>query len=262
MPDSALSLHVHLLPHLVEPATIRDGVVVVIDVLRATTTIAAALHAGITSIYPVGEIPLAMSLAEEFSNRGESVLLGGERGGIAIPGFDFDNSPCAYDWNKCQGKKLILTTTNGTGALLRVSQAARITTAAFVNFSAVCETILQESRPIHFVCAGTHGDITLEDTMLAGAFIAALVPHKPVVMNDCARLAWDTFECHGLLLEEALRLSAGGKVVEKAGCQADIQFAAQVDRIMLVPQARRDERQRMFLEVGSIGLERKLWPGK
>jgi 2-phosphosulfolactate phosphatase len=210
----------------------------------------------------VGEIPLALSLAEELSHAGETALLGGERDGSGIPGFDFDNSPCAFAWDKCQGKKLILTTTNGTTALLRVGQAARVTTGAFVNFSAVCETLLQESRPIHFVCAGTHGHITLEDTLLAGAFIAALVPNKPVVMNDCARLAWDTFDCHGLLLEEALKLSAGGKVVERVGCQADIQFAAQVDRIMLVPQARRDEQGRMFLEVGSIGLEHKLWPGK
>ena len=81
MAERALSLHVHLLPHLVDSATFRGGVAVVIDVLRATTTIAYALHAGISTIYPVGEIPLALSLADEFTTQGFPVLLAGEREG-------------------------------------------------------------------------------------------------------------------------------------------------------------------------------------
>src|SRR5215217_4036265 len=101
-PETGPRLHVHLLPNLVDASDLRGGVAVVIDVLRATTTIAYAFHAGITAVYPVGEIPLALSLADELRQSGEAVLLGGERGGVDIPGFDCGNSPKTYQWNKCQ----------------------------------------------------------------------------------------------------------------------------------------------------------------
>lgn len=256
------SYQVHLLPSLVEASSLQGGVAVVIDVLRATTTIAHAFHAGVTHVYPVADIPAALTLADEFKQSGETVILGGEREGIAIPGFDLGNSPLEYSWDKCQGRMLIFSTTNGTRALLHARAADRIVTAGFVNFSAVCETLLEEKRPIHFICSGTNGYITLEDTLLAGAFLSALIPHRPNTMNDSARLAWDAFECHGLVLSEALKLSAGGMNLQSIGLGDDISLAAEVDRLMLVPEVRYDGKQRLFLEVGSIGIERRLWPGK
>ncbi len=255
-------LHVHLLPNLVDASALRGSVVIVIDVLRATTTIAHAFHAGVQTIYPVGDIPTALTLAEELKNSGEKVLLGGERGGIMIPGFDLGNSPGDYSWDRCHDHLLVFTTTNGTRALLHTKGAERVMTAGFVNFSAVCEALLEETRPIHFLCAGTNGLITLEDTLLAGAFISALIPYKPGVLNDSARLAWDAFECHGLVLEEALRLSAGGVQLHTVGLGDDLTFAAAVDRLMIVPEIRYDGKQRLFLQIGSVGLERRLWPGK
>lgn len=261
-PDQAPHLQVHLLPSLVDASDLRGGVAIVIDVLRATTTIVYALHAGVTAVYPVGEIPAALTLAEELRGSGEAVLLGGERGGVAIPGFDCDNSPQRYRWDGCRGRILVFTTTNGTRALVHAQVADKVMTASFVNFSAVCETLLEETRPIHFICAGTQGQITLEDALLAGAFISALVPHRPARLNDSARLAWDAFECHGLVLPEALRLSAGGCNVERVGHGADIPHVAAVDKFLLVPETRRDGRGRLYLEVGSVGLERRLWPGK
>ncbi len=262
MSISRPALNVHLLPALVEASAFRGGVVVVIDVLRATTTMACALHAGVSCIYPVGEIPAALTLADELRQGGAEVILGGERSGMPIPGFDFGNSPGSYQWNRCQGKSLVFTTTNGTRALLHAAGAERIMAGAFVNFSAVGETLLEETRPIHFLCAGTAGEITLEDTLLAGAFIAALVPHRPVSMNDSARLAWDAFDCHGLVLSEALRLSAGGVHIDSLGYGNDILAAAQIDQLLLVPEVRRDGHGRICLEIGSVGLERRLWPGK
>lgn len=255
-------LQVHLLPSLVDAATLQGGVAIVIDVLRATTTIVHAFHAGVTHVYPLADIPASLSLADEFRQSGESVILGGERGGVAVSGFDLGNSPLEYSWDKCQGKMLIFSTTNGTRALLHAKAAEKIVTASFVNFSAVCETLLEEKRPIHFICAGSNGHVALEDTLLAGAFLAALLPHRPVPMNDSARLAWDAFECHGLVLTEALKLSAGGMHLQSIGLGDDIDLCAEVDRLMLVPEVRYDGKQRPYLEVGSIGIERRLWPGK
>lgn len=255
-------LHVHLLPNLVDASELRGGVVVVIDVLRATTTIAHAFHAGIQSIYPVGEIPVALTLAEELKRSGEAVLLGGERDSVTIPGFDLGNSPTEYSWDRCHDHILVFTTTNGTRALLHSRHAERVMTAGFVNFSAACELLLEEKRPIHFLCAGTNGQVTLEDTLLAGAFISALVPFKPAMMNDSARLAWDVFEGHGLVLDEAFKLSAGGAQLIESGFGDDLVSACAVDRLILVPEVRYDGKQRLYLEVGSVGLERRLWPGK
>ncbi|HQR42335.1 MAG TPA: 2-phosphosulfolactate phosphatase [Gemmatales bacterium] len=257
-----VSIQVHLLPGLVEASSLVGGVAVVIDVLRATTTMAHAFHAGVTSIYPVSEIPASLTLAEELRASGETVLLGGERQGVAVPGFDLGNSPQEYSWDRCQGCILVFTTTNGTRALLHAKQATRVLTAGFVNFSAVCETLLEESRPLHFLCAGSNGHVSLEDTLLAGAFVAALQAERDLQLNDSARLAWDTFEGHGLLIEEALRLSKGGQHLQSIGLGNDIPLCASVDRLMLVPEVRYDGKERMYLEVGSVGLERRLWPGK
>jgi 2-phosphosulfolactate phosphatase len=181
---------------------------------------------------------------------------------VMISGFDCGNSPSEYSWDRCNDRILVFTTTNGTRALLHAQSAERVMTAGFVNFSAVCETLLEETRPIHFLCAGSDGHVALEDTMLAGAFIAALIPHKPRMLNDSARLAWDVFECHGLVLEEALRLSKGGMQLQSVGLGDDIPLAAAVDRLMIVPETRFDGKQRLFLGIGSVGLERRLWPGK
>jgi len=255
-------IQVHLLPNLVEASALRGGVVIVIDVLRATTSIAHAFHAGMQAVYPVGDIPTALTLAEELKNSGEKVLLGGERGGVMISGFDCGNSPSEYSWDRCNNHILVFTTTNGTRALLHAQGAERVMTAGFVNFSAVCESLLEETRPIHFLCAGSAGHVALEDTLLAGAFISALIPHKPRMLNDSARLAWDVFECHGLVLEEALRLSKGGMQLQSVGLGDDIPLAAAVDRLMIVPETRFDGRKRLYLGIGSVGLERRLWPGK
>ena len=110
----ARELSVHLLPELVSAEQLRGGVAVVIDVLRASTTLIQALASGATAVYPVAEVDEARELAEAF--RGERVLLGGERGGRPIPGFDLGNSPCEYTPEVCRGARVIFTTTNGTRA--------------------------------------------------------------------------------------------------------------------------------------------------
>ena len=259
---AALKLQVHLLPTLVESTALTGGVAVIIDVLRATTTLAHAFHAGIGSVYPVSEIPAALTLAEELRASGEAVLLGGEREGVAVPGFDLGNSPLEYSWDRCQSRILVFTTTNGTRALIHAKPAARLLTAGFVNFSAVCEMLLEEHRPVHLLCAGSNGHVSLEDTLLAGAFVAALQGERDIDLNDSARLAWDTFEGHGLLLDEALKHSAGGRHLQRIGLGEDIPLCATVDSLMLVPEVRYDGKGRLYLQVGSVGLERRLWPGK
>lgn len=249
-------LFVHLLPTLMSAERLAGGVAVVIDVLRASTTIIHALGAGCRTVWPVAEVTDAERMVVDLAKQGHAALLGGERECRPIPGFDLGNSPTDYTQEVCRGKHLVLTTSNGTQALLHCLAADRVFVAAFVNFSATCEQLERETRPIHLVCAGTNGQITLEDTLLAGAFVEVL-QGKETILCDSARLAWDCFEHHGMIVEEALRLSQGGRNLIEAGFEDDLAIAAQIDRFMIVPEMRRDP---LRIEVGAVGLARNRWP--
>src|SRR5207302_514467 len=220
-------VQVHLLPGLAPPGRLTGGVAVVIDVLRATTTIIHALAAGCTAVVPCAEVEEARALADGLL--AGKVLLGGERGGRPLPGFDLGNSPGEYTPEVCKGRTVVLTTTNGTKAIHRAIGADRILLAAFVNFSAVCEQFRNDLRPVHIICAGTDGDITLEDTLLAGALVVFLGDVSEVVLNDSAHLAWDCFDNHGDELLETLQLSKGGDNLHGHGYDEDIKLAARVD---------------------------------
>src|SRR5215471_16709675 len=133
---AAREVHVHLTPRLVEPRALKGADAVVIDVLRATTTIIHALAAGCDAVHPCAEIDEAKALAATLPKR--KGLLAGERAGEPIADFDLGNSPREFTAKKCKGKTLVFTTTNGTQAIIRAVEAERLLIAGFVNFSAVC----------------------------------------------------------------------------------------------------------------------------
>src|SRR5204863_49285 len=122
------------------------------------------------------------------------VVLGGERNGLPLPGFDLGNSPGEYTAAACKGATVVMTTSNGTRALLRATEAARVLVAAFANYSAVCEQLRLDQRPVALACAGSDGEPSLEDSILAGAFVDFLCESGECTLSDSARLAWDTFE--------------------------------------------------------------------
>lgn len=253
MPEERV-VRVHLTPDRLTPALLADSVAVVIDVLRATTTMVHALAAGCIAVCPVEEVEAARRIADEM--RAGRVLLGGERDGVPPPGFDVGNSPGEYTCARCKGTTLVFTTTNGTRALARASAAARTLVAAFVNYSAVCEQLVSETRRVDIVCAGFHGEVALEDALLAGALVEFLCEHGPVALNDAARLAWDCFEHHGRVLDGALEISAGGAHLRSLGYDDDIRAAVRVDQFAIVPEVRR---QPLRVEIGAVGIVKSHW---
>ena len=165
------TIHVHLLPDLVPEEKLAGNVAVVIDVLRATTTIVHALAAGARQVIPCLSIDDARAAAA--SRTGEKVVLGGERQGVRIEGFDLGNSPSEYTPEAVGGRTVVFTTTNGTRAMLRCRQADHVLLAAFVNRAAVLAGNSRPSRQnVHIVCAGTGGAITREDVLVAGSLVA------------------------------------------------------------------------------------------
>ncbi len=247
-------VNVHLLPTLAPAGSLAGGLAIVIDVLRATTTIIHALAAGCKVVYPCVDVDEARQLAS--SLRAGRALLGGERAGKPLPDFDLGNSPLEYTSERCHGMILVLTTTNGTRALARAAEADRVVLAGFVNFSAVCELARQDSRPVHMLCAGTDDAISMDDALLAGALVDYLSDPRDVRLNDSARLAWDCFENHGQVLQGALELSAGGANLLGLGYDEDIRTAAQIDKFALVPEMRRDP---LRVEVGAVGTGQSHW---
>jgi len=268
---------VYLLPRLADPGGFKGGIAVVADVLRATTTIVHALAAGAEAIIPCATIDEARAIAKK---KKKGIMLAGERHGKPIPGFDLGNSPEEFTAKTCKGAALVMTTTNGTRALLRAAEADQILAAAFVNFSAVCGQLRAvggqlgavEGRlravegqfgavpgRIDIVCAGTDGEVSLEDTLLAGALVDFLSEcGGEVELNDAARLAWDSFENHGrCCLRGSLEIGRGGQRLRSLGYDADIRAAAEVDRFTIVPELRRDP---LRLERGVVGIAQSHWP--
>ncbi len=250
VPRSLMLLHVHLLPQLVAPEELAGSTCVVIDVLRATTTITHALAAGAREVLPCLTVEEARQKAASYAPG--KAILGGERGGVRIEGFDLGNSPTDYTPASVGGKTVVFTTTNGTAAMQHCAQASEVLLAAFANLESVCEK-LKSTEKIDVLCAGTCGQITLEDVLLAGAIVDRLVQALPPTaaefeweINDqarLARLAWREAVANRAVstsidaaLATALRDTQGGRNLQRLGLQADIDTAAQVNRFALVPR--------------------------
>jgi 2-phosphosulfolactate phosphatase len=232
-----MQLDVYLLPDLAEPADLAGSTAIVIDVLRATTTIVHALAAGATEVIPCLEVEEALQHRQSL---GERAILGGERGGVLIPGFDLGNSPAEYTSDRVRGKSVIFTTTNGTRALARCRQADRVLIGAFVNFSAVCREVVGTAR-LAIVCAGTDRHVTREDTLLAGAIVDDLCRSAKCTLNDQAEIAADAWRTAVRVLTDRplgvmLRASRGGRNLIETGQENDIDLAGQIDKFDLVPQ--------------------------
>jgi 2-phosphosulfolactate phosphatase len=247
---------VHVLPSLIPPGSLRGGVAVVVDVLRATTVMVHALAAGCEAVIPCGEIDEAKAIAAGLP--AGKALLGGERQGLPIPGFDLGNSPGEFTPEVCRGKILVITTTNGTRAILASLEAERVYVASFSNLRATSNEISVQflkkdyGSSIHVVCAGTEGFISLEDCLLAGALVRNVADvttrtlgNNALFGNDEAYVVASQWKGAAQALRERplsglLRLGRGGQNVQRIGLEADIDAAASVNRFDLVAELCRD----------------------
>jgi 2-phosphosulfolactate phosphatase len=227
-------VHVHLLPKLVDPETLARGVVVVIDVLRASTTMIHALAAGAEGVIPCGETDEARAIAA--ARPAGLCVLGGEREGVRIAGFDLGNTPTDYTPASVGGKTVVFTTTNGTRALAHGRRAARVIVGAFANLSAVARYLARGDRPAHLLCAGTDGQITLEDVLFAGGVLHAL---GQAPTGDAGRLAWDAWGAVANDTSEfvaRMLASRGGANLVELGLAADVHTCARIDTCAIVPE--------------------------
>lgn len=235
-------IHVHLVPSLFAPAMLAGGTAVVIDVLRASTTVCHALHAGADRVVPCGSVEQARGTAANLKAAGEPALLAGERGCVIVEGFDLGNTPTDFTPKSVGGRPVVLTTTNGTAALLRCLDAAEVLVGSFGNLSAICDHLSadgSDERPVHFVCAGTDRNVTLEDSLFAGRaanrLLAAGVGRIDHHDGDPTRLATAFAAAHPDTAA-VLADSRGGRNLAKLGRGEDIAVCAAVDSAPVLPR--------------------------
>jgi 2-phosphosulfolactate phosphatase len=234
--ENRQSVKIYPLPTQIEPGDLAGGVAVVIDVLRASTTIVTALANGAACVIPCADVDTARQLAAKQTPG--TTLLGGERGGVKIEGFDLDNSPASYSRDRVAGKTIVFTTTNGTAALLRTQGAARVLIGSLVNRRAVVQVLCADRRAVHLICAGTDGRTTAEDLMAASSIVGELSQLADVHLDlgESTAKHWRELLGGGDSVIEMLRRSAGGQNLVALGLEQDIARAAEVDSFEVVPE--------------------------
>ncbi|MDD3920347.1 MAG: 2-phosphosulfolactate phosphatase [Eubacteriales bacterium] len=181
-----MKIEVMATPQDVSEPYLRGKIVIVIDVLRASTTIMTALEHGATQVIPAIDVEEATMIAGRIG-RG-NYLLGGERHALKMPDYDFGNSPVEYTRRAVEDKTLIFTTTNGTAAILAARGAYRLLIGCMRNRTAVAKLALAEERDIVLLCAGTEGSFSADDICCAGAIVEAINAglNAPAQYNDLA----------------------------------------------------------------------------
>lgn len=214
----------------------HDSTVVLIDVLRASTTICHALYNGAREVIPVGELEQAVRLSRTMSS--ETTLLGGERKGLKPHGFTLGNSPIEYTAEVVQQKSVILTTTNGTQALAKVRHARRQLVGAFVNLTALAAFIrsaANSTEQVFLLCAGNNGDFSYEDMLCAGAITRLLADTGTVELSDATRTALTLFDHTKPFLAEAVVSSQHAVYLDSIGFGQDINTALAIDSCPIIP---------------------------
>ncbi len=239
-----MKVSVFLSPAEIESTDLPGSWVVVVDVLRATSTLVTAFHNGVRSVRPVANAHDAQELATMMV---PPPLLGGEIGGFRVEGFDLGNSPLDYQSEVVANRDIIFSTTNGTRTLLKVRAAERVFMGAFLNAGALAG-FLAEQNPerLIFACAGLHGHFSLEDAVCSGYIISQISGVE--LAGDAAVAAVELSQALGREGEALFRRAFHGRYLQDKGFEKDLVFCAQKSVFEEIPE--------FVVETGEIVLAR------
>jgi 2-phosphosulfolactate phosphatase len=216
--------------------SLQGKTVIVVDVLRASTTIATALKNGARVIIPAASVENAMKYASTLEPN--SFLLCGERGGKIIEGFDLGNSPFEYTEDKVKNKTLIYASTNGSIAITKTRYAQYSLIAGFVNVSEVVKFVSENSDNVLILCSGKLNRFCIEDTVCAGMIIFLLMKgksKKKFKLSDSASVSLKLYKSYKKNLLKMLRESEHGRFLIELGFEDDLKVASDVDSIKILP---------------------------
>jgi 2-phosphosulfolactate phosphatase len=223
------SIEVCLTPALLDLYAIEDSIVVVIDVLRATSSIVYGIDNGATAIIPVANVEDCLN----YSDKG--FLLAAERDGQVVEGYDFGNSPFSYTTEKVGGRTVVLTTTNGTKALhLARKRAHQVVMGSFLNLQALCNWLKTQDKSVLLLCAGWKDKFNLEDTLFAGAVVAEL-RKEFTHFDDSSVAAEDLYQLAKDDLRTYLHKSSHSHRLAELNIEEDVQFCLQLNLCKAIP---------------------------
>jgi 2-phosphosulfolactate phosphatase len=219
------------------PAEVAGRIVAVIDVLRASTSIAIALSNGARAIIPLESSDDVLTRAKAFERA--DVRLAGERKMLAIPGFDLGNSPRQFTREAVEGKTVLMTTTNGTHAITNSQGARDVVIASYVNYTAVLTMLraaLHGGTDVTLVCAGRDRQFALEDAGCAGRYVYNMSKRtQGVELNDAAQACTLIHRRYGEHLPRLFAASEHGRALREAGFVDDLADCAAIDSYPVIP---------------------------
>jgi len=215
-----------------------DRVWIVVDVLRASSTLVTLLESGAGRVYPVKTVAQARRLARQ-----EKGILAGERNGIPPSGFDFGNSPTSLSRADLSGRSVVLSTSNGTMVLDLLKESPKVMVGCFLNARACCQAAVEEALRLQvgvgIACAGVRGDFALDDTVCVG-YLAVEIERELLargispVLNDAARAAGQLYRSYPDIMSAFLQSASGRRVIE-IGDEPDNEFCSRIDVSKKVP---------------------------
>jgi 2-phosphosulfolactate phosphatase len=222
-------IEVCLTPALLDLYTIENSIVVVIDILRATSSITYGIENGAAAIIPVMNVEDCLNYADQ------GFLLAAERNGEVVAGYDFGNSPFSYTAEKVKDKTVVLTTTNGTKAMhLAQERAFQVIVGSFLNLSAISNYLKKENKDVLLLCAGWKDNFNLEDTLFAGAVIEKLQDDF-AIGDDSGVAALDLYGLAKGDLRGYLKKSSHSHRLVKLNIEEDVQFCLKLDVCTAIP---------------------------
>lgn len=213
---------------------LRGKSAVIIDVLRASSSIVTAISNGAKKIIPVEDMSDASKIAQTMDQ--SDYLLCGEKGGVKIDGYDLGNSPLEYTKEVIADKTMIFNTTNGTKAIKKANLANRIYVGTFLNQQSILNALEKHDDEVVLICSGWRGRLALEDTMFAGSLIHKMCNGDlPDKTKDGAKVAFGLFEKFGDALEETIKKSDHAHRLRNLVPEGDIPFCCKVDEFDVLP---------------------------
>lgn len=218
----------------IEELFFNGRTVVVIDVLRATSTIITALNNGAKEIIPVDSVEFAIKVSG--SAFGGKTILAGERDTKKVDGFTLGNSPLEFSPEAVEGKSIIFFTTNGSKAIVKSKFAKNLFLMSFANLDAVANRLIKLKQDVNILCAGTNGRLSLEDTVCAGKLISSINDlYSEIELTDAAKASVVLNKSFGKNIKKMLTESEHGKLLIQNGFTDDLIYCSQVNITSAIP---------------------------
>jgi 2-phosphosulfolactate phosphatase len=241
MRESIKSIGVCLSPDLIHLYDLPGSIVVVVDILRATSCITTALAHDISAVRPVGSLSDCQALQQQ------GYIGAAERRGQKVDGFQLGNSPISYMNPELEGKSVALTTTNGTDAIMKSKEANQVLMGSFLNYSVLVNYLKKLPYDIIIHCAGWNGQVNMEDTIFAGAVVEELFNDCEVI-SDAALLAKQIYHSAKDNMYEFLEECSHVQRLLHLDLEEDIRFCLQYDKYNILPVLRDNEIVKMTLK--------------